>query len=325
VKRIIRLLAALALVAGPSVAGGYAGGAGEEVREPVASVNGVQIPRSYWEREIMRFEDQLRRQGQVVDGPTRERLAGEALDTLVNMELLYQETQRRGITVPAEEVRQQVESLKGRFGDEEAYAQTMEQTGYTEAELESEILRQMAIESLLARDIAPGVSLSSEEVRGYYDANPELFRTPEQVRARHILIRLDRGAQPEAQRDALERIQDIRRRIVGGEDFAALAREVSEDGSREQGGDLGFFSREQMVPEFAEAAFALSPGTVSEPIRTDFGYHLIEVTDRKEAQALEYSEVEPQLRGYLRHEKLMGALDELVLQLREGARIEKYP
>ena len=80
-----------------------------------------------------------------------------------------------------------------------------------------------------------------------------------------------------------------------------------------------------MVPEFAEAAFALSPGAVSQPVRTDFGYHLIEVTDRKEPQPVAYAEVEPQLRGYLRHQKMMSTLDALVLQLREGARIEKYP
>jgi peptidyl-prolyl cis-trans isomerase C len=200
----------------------------------------------------------------------------------------------------------------------------LEQMAFTQAELESELLRQLAIQQMLDRDIAPTVSISQEELRSYYDENQDLFRTPGQVRARHILIRLDRDADSGTERQARQRIEQIRHRILDGEDFGELAKELSEDASGSEGGDLGFFSREQMVPEFAEAAFSLPPKEPSEPVRTDFGYHLIEVIDRKEAGVLAFAEVEPQLRGFLRHERMMESLDRLVVELRDVAEIEKY-
>jgi len=270
---------------------------------------------------VLRFEDLLRRQGQSPQEAGPQAVAAQALDTLVNMELLYQETRRRGIDVAAERITEQVQELRQGFPSDEAFAQGLEQMGYASGELEAELERQLAIQLLIDSEIAPGVSVSGEELRDYYDAHPEAFRSPERVRARHILIRVAEGAGQEAETQARERIEEIRRRILDGADFAELARELSEDGSSAEGGDLGYFVRSGMVPAFSDAAFSLPLGSLSEPVRSEFGYHLIEVTDRVEAGVVAFQDVEVKLGEYLRYEETMRALERLVAELRETATI----
>lgn len=122
-------------------------------------------------------------------------------------------------------------------------------------------------------------------VREFYDQHPERYNQPERVRARHVLLRVAPGASEEEVAQVRTRAEAALARIQGGEDFAAVASELSEDpGSKAQGGDLGFFARGQMVPAFEEVAFSLEPGQTSELVKTDFGFHVIRVEERKAAE-----------------------------------------
>jgi peptidyl-prolyl cis-trans isomerase D len=128
-------------------------------------------------------------------------------------------------------------------------------------------------------------------VREFYDQHPDRFRQPERTRARHVLLRLAPDAPEEEQARVRERAEAALERIEGGEDFAAVAGELSEDpGSKDQGGDLGFFARGQMVPAFEEVAFSLEPGKTSGLVKTDFGYHVIRVEERKAAEERSFDE-----------------------------------
>lgn len=141
------------------------------------------------------------------------------------------------------------------------------------------------------------IEVSDDDVRAYYDLHLDEFTQSEQVRARHILLETGAGESDDEVRARLER---IKARIEGGEDFATVAREVSDDqGTREEGGDLGFFGRGRMVPEFEEAAFGAQPGELVGPIKSPFGYHLIEVLDRTEGGPRPLDEVAPTVRSRL--------------------------
>ncbi len=130
----------------------------------------------------------------------------------------------------------------------------------------------------------------------------------------------------EAQKaSARNKIEEIRKRVAAGEDFAELAVELSEDSSSASGGDLGFFQREQVVQPFADAAFALVVGETSQAVRTDFGYHLIQVTGRKPESLIPFEEIRDRVTQLLEHEKVMQALEELVSELRQHADIVEYP
>lgn len=161
-----------------------------------------------------------------------------------------------------------------------------------------------------------------EDMMGYYEAHQEAYTRPEEVRARHILIKVPPNASEELEAKIRTRVDDILSKLRSGGDFAALAKDYSEDpASAEQGGDLGFFPRGRMVPEFEKAAFSLPVGQVSEPVRSQFGFHIIRVEDKTEAGVKTFEEAEPEVRTALRQEREAEAtltfVDDLMVVLEE--------
>ena len=299
--------------------------AGAKQKSAVASVNGTLIPKAFLDREIRRFEERALSQGQMVDETQRDQLNRQALDTIIDIELLYQESQRRGFEISDDRVEEQVDNLKTQLGEGEGYASALEQIGISDGELRTEFRRQLAIQDMIDTDIAPSTTVSQQESTEFYQNNPALFFSPEQVRASHILILLSPDAGEEEKTEARSRIAEIRERIVGGEDFAQLAGQFSEDGSSMNGGDLGYFERQQMVKPFADAAFSLEIGQLSDVVTTQYGYHLIQVTDRREESVVPFEQVQLQIFQYLQREKVMVTIEELAAELRSQAEIEEYP
>ncbi len=144
---------------------------------------------------------------------------------------------------------------------------------------------------------------TEEEIEDHYQANTERFSHEEQVKARHIIIQLDQNAPEETVETARERLVEARDSIIQGAEFAELAREISDGPSAPQGGDLGWFGRGAMVETFEEAAFGMEPGQISEPVRTQFGWHLIKVEDRRPAGVKPLEEVRETIADRIRREK----------------------
>lgn len=177
---------------------------------------------------------------------------------------------------------------------------------------------QADVEYLLigAEALAASQVVSDAAVADFYQKNAAQFATPEVAHARHILVRVDEKASAEDQAKAKARIEAVAARLKAGEDFAAVAKEVSEDpGSAVQGGDLGWFQHGQMVPEFDKAAFALKTGEVSEPVKTQFGWHLILLEERKEAGQKSLDEVKDQIRQRLAQDEAAGKVQEALEQV----------
>ena len=156
----------------------------------------------------------------------------------------------------------------------------------TEPGLKDYFASQFAIQKLLDKDLASKIVVTPEEVKAFYDGNPDVFKTPEMVRASHILVKVDKAASDEEKAKALEKIKAIQKRIKSGEDFAKVAKEVSDSPSKDDGGDLDFFQKGQMVPPFEKAAFSMKPGETSDIVETEVGYHIIRLTDKKEARTV---------------------------------------
>jgi peptidyl-prolyl cis-trans isomerase C len=170
--------------------------------------------------------------------------------------------------------------------------------------------RDALLEILLKREVEDKAKVEEAELRAYYDSNPEEFRLNEEVRASHILVKTEAEA------------KDVQKRLKGGADFGKLATEVSQDpGSAKRGGDLGYFGRGTMIPEFEKAAFRLKQGELSELVKTNFGYHIIKLTGRKPGQIVEYAKVSEILRQRLTREKQKKVFEEWVAGLRKDAKI----
>ena len=291
----------------------------------VATVNGSFISQTRLDRELSRQEQQLLTQGLAVEESQRPAFRREILDRLINQELIFQESRRRGYTAAPEELKAQIEAIRGQFPDQESFLQTLAQWSFTEESLKEEIARGLTIQAFIDRDINSQISITPAEAVAYYDENPEQFTREEQIRARHILIMLEEGADAAKEEEARKRIEEIRGKLQSGEDFASLAEEFSEGPSAPRGGDLGYFGRGQMVAPFEEAVFALSVGGVSDIVRTTYGFHLIELVDRQPAGLIDFEEVREDLISYLTQERMMADLEDLIGKLRSEAEIEIPP
>jgi peptidyl-prolyl cis-trans isomerase C len=163
-------------------------------------------------------------------------------------------------------------------------------------------------------------SLTDQALHAVYDDAIKQMGNEEEVHARHILFRVANPADDKASKEAEDKVKAVIDRLKKGEDFAKLANELTEDPSgRKDGGDLGYFTKDQMVPEFSAAAFKLDKGGLSDPIKTQFGWHVLKVEDKRKRQPPEFDKVKPQLETFVERKAQM----ELVNKLRADAKIER--
>jgi len=291
----------------------------------IARVNDTALLRLDLDREMKLVALKLARQGRPADAAQLKRYEGEIRETLINRTLLLQQAQSMGIDVKDGLVAKALDEFKAAFPDEKAYRNGLAEMGFTEEMLKGQMKNGLTVKTLIDKEAIQKVSVSDKQVRAYYDANPNLFHKPEQVKASHILVLVPENADAARQAEALATIQGLKTRIDNGETFATVAQEHSECPSKAKGGDLGFFSREQMVPSFSEAAFALDPGQTSGVVKTRFGYHLIRTTERQAEQIMAFNDVKTAISTRLRQEQEKKDIDAYLEKLKKQADIQRFP
>jgi peptidyl-prolyl cis-trans isomerase C len=178
----------------------------------------------------------------------------------------------------------------------------------------------------LQKEVLSKVTVSDKEAKAYYDKNIELFKAPEQVKARHILIQVPKEASEEDKKKLKEKAEELLKKVQAGEDFAKLAEANSDDpGTKAKGGELGFFAKGAMVPAFEQAAFALKPGEVSGVVESDFGYHIIKVDEKKEAVVEPYDTIKDKVRQQALREKQEARVTEYVEKALKDAKVMINP
>jgi peptidyl-prolyl cis-trans isomerase C len=193
----------------------------------------------------------------------------------------------------------------------------------TENEVKMQITRGLAIRELIEQQISSKIVITEAETRAYYDGNPQMFKQPEQVKASHILIKVEAGTAGAQKAEARKKIETVQQKVNDGADFAELAKKYSEGPSNARGGDLGYFKRGQMVKPFEDAAFAMKTNEVSGIVETRFGYHIIKVYDKKPEQNLAYADVKDKLSQRMKQEKVEQEANQYVNQLKKDSKIEK--
>ena len=295
-----------------------------EADAKIAVINGVAISRQQFDRELTIHLERVSRQGQQVSDAQMAALKRDVLEGLIEREVLYQQSQKAGIKITDQSVDEQLAVIKKRFPGEQDFKNALSAMNLTEDEVKSQIARGLAIRELIDQQIMSKITVSDEESKAYYDANPQFFKQPEQVKASHILIKVEADATDEQKAEARKKINDIQQKLKNGGDFAELAKEYSEGPSNVRGGDLGYFSRGQMVKPFEDAAFAMQPDEVSGVVETRFGYHLIKVYDKKPEQIVAYADVKEKLDQRMKQEKANKEANQYIEQLKKDAKIEKF-
>lgn len=280
----------------------------------VATVDGQKIAKADYHRMLGQARSQYQARYQVPpDSPSGSQIEADlrvgVVRELVQRELVRQEAEKRGIQLADREVEAEMTRIRQGFKDEAEFQKLLSDQGADEAALVEQVRSGMRA-ARLSEALATATPITPAEVRAYYDQHEAMYRRPEEVRARHILVK---------QADLARTLQG---KLRAGEPFDALAKAHSEDtGSRANGGDLGFFPRGQMVPPFEQAAFSLPLGQVSEPVKSDFGYHLIRVEARHPARKLPFEEVREEITTRLTRERRDTVFRAWLEQRRESAHI----
>lgn len=233
----------------------------------------------------------------------------QVLDYLISEKIVEMEAKANNITVTKEEIDKEIEKAAEQYGGIEVFQQTLAMYGYSMDVIRKDVEKSLIIEKLLA----DRVEITEEEMRQYFEENKELFDEEEQIRARHILV------------DTEEKALEVKSKLEAGEDFAKLASEYSTDESnKDSGGDLGFFPRGKMVQEFEDAAFSLEIGKISDPVKTEFGYHIIKVEEKKPAKEANFEEKKEEIRKAVFDEKLPEVYDEWLSEKYESYNIQSF-
>jgi peptidyl-prolyl cis-trans isomerase C len=273
-----------------------------------------------WEISLVvpQVQQELARRG---ENPERETVIKAATQQVINVRLLAQEARRRGLKPNDQSVAETMAQIEEQAGGREGLDAALAELGASYEQLVANVAETDIVQVFVDTQIEPDIEVTAEDVETFYAENPSLFEQPETVHARHILILADQQA-TEAERGAAQaRAAAARKRALEGEDFAGLAIELSEGPSAPDGGDLGFFAREQMVKPFADTAFSLEVGSISQVVETQFGYHVIKVEEKRPASTMTLDEVREPLEKMLRETRGGESIAQLIDQLTAKASI----
>ncbi len=313
-KRWAMLALLLSLTGGSALAGEYGA---------AARINGEQISAARLEGM---FQEYLKEQGRTVQKMTSpgtyKRLRREALDLLIERELLWQEARKQDVA-SEDEVDEAFRAFREQFPDDARMRVRLEEYRFT-AQSYREYLRQDASIRMYVARLAANADVTDAEVHAFYEENPDKMKRPESVRARHVLVQVGKDASEKERQAARKKIERVLAQARKGTDFAELARKHSQDESAARGGDLGFFPRGALVPPFEKAAFALEPGGISGVVETPFGFHIIKLEERRAEALVPEAEVRGQIRDYLLRVKRARIVQDRISELRDAAKIEIY-
>lgn len=289
--------------------------------DTVAKVGATIITRKELERAFSVLVAQNRIQPATTPEAVKEARKA-ALEQLIFADLIYQQ----GLKTAPDDLEKQVEfrmaQNKGKFGSPAEFEAALKDSGVTEKDLAEISRKDIVISNYIEKNIVPSITVTDEEIKKFYDENKAGLGEEPQVKASHILIGVDSSATPEVKAKAKEKAEAILKELKAGKDFAAAAKADSTCPSKDQGGDLGFFGKGQMVPQFEQTAFALKPGEISEVVETQFGYHIIKLTEKKAAEAPQFDELKEKIATFLKGQKTQKAVYDYVTKLRKETKVE---
>ena len=292
--------------------------------QKVAAINGTIITGQDVARKVAELKENFARQGRMISDEQLPDFRKYVINGMIEEEILFQDSQAKKIKVDQDAVKEALGNIRKGFPSEAEFDKALATNNMTQADLKQRISRDYAIRQLIDTQIADKVQITDQEGKSFYKDHPDYFKTPEQVKASHILVKLDENANESDQTKAQTEIKDIQKQLKDGKVFSDLAREHSDCPSKEKGGDLGFFGRGQMVGPFEDAAFSLKVGETSDIVKTKFGYHLIKVTEKQSGGTVSYADSKEKIMNHLKREKVNENTSAYIEKLKQNAKIEMF-
>lgn len=231
------------------------------------------------------------------------------LDTLISDQIVLQEMDKEKVTVTEEEVAEEMDAYMEQYGGEEAFKEVLDENGVSYDSIEHNIEIYLGSKKL----ITPGIEITDDEMETYFEENKESFSQAEEIEASHILVEDEDTA------------KEVKQKLDDGDDFSELAASYStDDSNKDNGGELGYFGEGEMVEAFEEVAFAMEVDEVSDPVKTDYGHHIIKVTDHKEAKEANFEDAKEEIKEMLIESKLSSEYTEWLNEKYEEYEIKTY-
>jgi peptidyl-prolyl cis-trans isomerase C len=289
----------------------------------VAVVNGVILRQSDVNERLDKVMKMLGGKIPVEkQGMFRAQVSGRVLDELVMQTLLLASADKAKIEVTPDDLQKAIKDLPVPPG--QTVEATYEAQGMNKAEFEKEISTGLKIQKLIEKETAGSTKVTDADIKKFFEENKERLAQPETVTARHILVKVDKGADDKAKAAAKEKAEGLRKQLQNGADFAKLAKENSDDpGSKETGGEYTF-PRGQMVPAFENAAFTQPLKEIGPLVETDFGFHIIQTLSKNTAKSPSFDEVKADIVKYLENKNKSEVVQKYIADLKTKSDI-KYP
>lgn len=293
-----------------------------ESADRVAIVNGTPINRGEFEGNVLITQRNLLEFGKPLTCKQVASIQTEVLESMVRVELLYQESLKLGIKPDEIVVEQELKAIKQQFPNEADYINDLKRRNISEEILHSRLEKNSSVQQYIARDFATKSEVKDSDMVAYYESHIDLFKQPLQVRVSHILIQSDPKWDAARKLEARQKAEQIMKDLKKGQNFATLAREQSDGPTRTNGGDLGYIRMGQLEKQLESVVFSLQSGETSEVVETDYGFHVFRVVDRKTETILAYDSVKDRIKQYLMQEKAKQAADQHAKTLREKTVVE---
>ncbi len=301
-------------------------GIGIDLTKTLAKIDNMKVT----EKELKTYLDFLEKQNSTAipakNDPQYTVLKQNLLDSIIVLKLIQKSGQANYYVITDKDINDEIIKLKSNYKSEEEFNNQLKDNKITLKFLSQQIKNQLLRDKIFA-DITKNVTVSDDDIKKYYEDNKDtLFTVPYQIRVSHILIKfpVEQGKEiSEAdKKKAKDKILEIQDKLNKGEDFAELAKKYSDDSvSGPSGGDIGFISKGQTIPEFENAAFSLEIGQISDIVETTYGYHLIKVTDKQDSYVKQFDDVKETIKSYLITAEQTKAWEEFIYSLVEKAKI----
>lgn len=265
----------------------------------VATVNGVQLTDADLDQEVQKLLPSYRGVHGAVAKEKMEKVRDDAMKTLVEMELYYQDAVAKGMKLSDAELKSEIAALSRRYKSEKDFTASVANAGFTPEAFARFVERNILSQRILAREVTDKAIVTDQQAKTYYEQNVSRFNKPQEYRASHILVKVEPTSIEEERVAARKKAEGILKRIKDGGDFAVVAGEESDDLTRIKGGDIGYFHEGQALPEFDEVLPKMAVGEVSKVLETIYGFHIIKLTDKRAPRQMPFGEIKDRIKSEL--------------------------
>ena len=290
----------------------------------VARVNNHDIKGDIIFRELKKAVAQYKKRGMPLTVEQEKSAAKTLIDDEIGRTLLVLKAKAMGVKVSEKMLQKRLKEVKAKFKSDSIFEHRLSDRGMTVEQYKQELEIDMYMDQLIKKEIEPKIKISEKDSQAYYDKNKSKFTTQEKVRASIMLLRFNPKEGKAGEQAVVKKFESILNQTKNGADFGALAQQHSQDSLASKGGDLGFFTKKQMLPAFSSRAFKMKVGEVSEIFRTGHGFHVIKVTDRKPGGLSPFATEKEEIKKFLANKKISQATRDYIETLKKKAEIKTY-